>query len=389
MHILISALSRFTRPTGICRHAANLARSLAGRSEVERITLVVGQWQEAYFHASFEVASPKIEVSTVSMANTSLARNRWFAFGLPELARRMNPSLVHLGFPVPILHSRFTSPVVVTVHDLYPFDDPGSFMPFAGFCKRLFFQRCLAASDGVVCVSQSTRANLLQRFPALAARIPVHVVHNYADLVPLPDAPEDDPRPFLLAVAQHQPNKRLDVLLRAFARLRDQAQIPLHYRLLIVGSPGSQTDRLLQLSTQLGVAPHVHWMPPVSDRRLAWLYRHCAAFVANSAMEGFCLPVLEAISFQCRVVASDLPVFHEIAGDAPLYFSLTPDPVANLSEAIARALLMDAPAAPASTVRFSRAETAAGLLNLYALLLPSGARDARRHTSPAPGRQEG
>ncbi len=385
MHILISSLSRFTRPTGICRHTANLARSLASRPEVERITLVVGQWQEAYFHASFEVASPKIEVCPVSMANTSFARNRWFAFGLPELARRLHPNLVHLGFPVPIFRSRFASPVVVTVHDLYPFDDPASFSPFAGFCKRRFFERCMAACDAAVCVSQSTRGSLLERFPTLATRIPVHVVHNYADLVPLPDPPEDDPRPYLLAVAQHQPNKRLDVLLRAFACLRQDGRIAAPYRLLIVGSPGSQTEHLEELSEQLGLAPHVSWMPPVSDRRLAWLYRHCAAFVANSTMEGFCLPVLEALSFQCRVVASDLPVFHEIAGDAPQYFRLTPDPVANLSDAIAQALQREAPATSPVTARFSRAGTAAGLLNLYSLLLSQTARGRLRQPSPAPG----
>ncbi|MDR3764694.1 MAG: glycosyltransferase family 1 protein [Acidobacteriota bacterium] len=389
MHILISSLSRFTRPTGICRHAASLARCLAGRPEVERVTLVVGAWQETYFHATFELASPKIQVLAVSLPNTSLARNRWFAFGLPELARRLKPSLIHLGFPVPIFRQGFPAPVVATVHDLYPFDDPASLRPFPGWCKRIFFRRCMAACDAVVCVSQSTRGNLLERFPALAARVPVHVVHNYADLVPLADPPEDDPRPFLLAVAQHQPNKRLDVLLRAFARLRAENPAFLPYRLLIVGSPGSQSEALRQLAETLHLTPRVHWMPPVSDHRLAWLYRHCSVFIANSSMEGFCLPLLEALSLNCRVVASDLPVFYEIAGAVPTYFSLTPDPLANLCAAIDRAMRREVSSAQPPLTRFSRTTAAAGYLNLYAQVLRGYGAEPVTEASPAPSRTDG
>lgn len=382
MHVLISSVSRFTRPTGICRHAANLARSLATRGEVERITLAVGQWQEEYFRTAFDLSSPMIRVHPVRLANTSLERNGWFVFGLPELARRLRPDLVHLGFPVPVLRSRFRVPVVVTVHDLYPFDDPESCSPFSGLGRRMFFRRCMAACDGVLCVSRSTRQELLERFPALAGRIPVAVVHNYADLAPEDGPPEDDPRPFLLAVAQHQPNKRLDLLLRAFARLRAEHG---GLRLVIIGSPGPQTGRLHQLAAELKLEASVCWMPPVSDRRLAWYYRNCTVFVANSSREGFCLPVLEALLFGCRVVATELPVIHEIAGDAPLYFRLEPDPVANLADAIDRAFHAEVAAMPPEAACISQAATASGCLGLYSTLLSGETwEQVQEHAGSAP-----
>ena len=148
MHILISALSRFTQPTGICRHAANLARCLSDQPEITRITLLVGKWQEQYFHSAFGFNSSKIEVVPIAIANNSMSRNRWFAFGLPECAKHYKPHIVHLGFPVPFFRSRFACPVVVTVHDLYPYDLPESLGRFNSFCKRLFIWQC---SPGVRC----------------------------------------------------------------------------------------------------------------------------------------------------------------------------------------------------------------------------------------------
>ena len=275
MHILISSLSRFTRPTGICRHAANLARCLGDLPKIDKVTLLVGQWQQEYFRAAFDIRSSKIEVVPLAIANHSLARNRWFAFGLPEIAKACRPDIVHLGFPVPVIRSRFSCPVVVTVHDLYPYDYSESFGCFSGFCKRQFIDRCMKTCDAVTCVSESTKMALARRFPELPSRVSVRVVYNYADFELGSEPPIADcaPRPFLLTVAQHQPNKRLDLLLRAFARLRCEGKIGEAFQLLVVGSEGSQSGKLRELASDLNLNACVRWLPPVSDRQLAWLYQ--------------------------------------------------------------------------------------------------------------------
>lgn len=371
MHILISALSRFTQPTGICRHAVNLARCLSDLPQITKVTLLVGQWQERYFHTAFDFTSSKVEIEPVAIANNQLARNYWFAFGLPRIAREYKPALVHLGFPVPIFRSLFPCPVVATIHDLYPYDLPENFDPFNRFCKRMFIEQCVKECDALACVSERTRLSLDQHFPKLTLRVPIRLVHNYADFSSLdgvlPIA--DDPRPFLLTVAQHQPNKRLGLLLRAFAQLRDEGLIYKKFQLLVVGSEGAESEALRDLSRLLQLDQFVRWVPQLCDRELAWLYQSCEAFIACSLIEGFCLPVLEALSFNCRVVASDIPVFHEIAGDAPVYFDISHDPVESLTAAILRVL--DTPRSETPPVlRFSRNRTTAECLGLYSLLLP-------------------
>ncbi len=371
MHVLISSLSRFTQPTGICRYAANLARSLSDFPQLTKITLMVGCWQQDYFQSDFGIDLSRVEIVPVSIENKSFTRNRWFLFGLPRAATACKADLVHLGFPMPILRSQFQCPVVATVHDLYPFDMRQGFGHFDGLCKRMIITQCLNACHALTCVSESTYRSLRRRRFRALDKIPVGLVHNYAEFshttCHLPGGA--DRRPFLLTVAQHQPNKRLDLLLRSFAQLRKEKLVSNDLRLLVVGSEGPQSNMLLELTRSLDLGDLVGWLPRLSDQQLGWAYQNCEAFIVSSCIEGFCLPLLEALQFNCRTVASNIPVFHEIAGDAPAYFDTEHDPVRGLTAAIHRALGAARPVQYVS--RFSRENTANECLALYSKLFPA------------------
>ena len=69
--------------------------------------------------------------------------------------------------------------------------------------------------------------------------------------------------------------------------------------------------------------PSLHSLGSVSDHELVDLYRSCDALVVTSWTEGFCLPVLEAQSFGCPIIASDIPIMKEVAGDESIFFSPT------------------------------------------------------------------
>jgi glycosyltransferase involved in cell wall biosynthesis len=377
MHILISALNRFTQPTGICRYAANLARSLSDLPQISKVTLLIGSWQEEYFRTSFDINSRKTEVIPVPVFNTTLARNLWYVFELPKIAKSSEADIVHLGFPVPILKWRFPCPIVATFHDLYPYDLPESFGRIDGFSKRMMMRQCLGACDAVTCVSESTLGALNRHFPRLPSRVPVGLVHNYAEFSSLVDAPSfnADPRPFLLTVAQHRPNKRLDLMLRAFAELRSKEQGGEKLKLMVVGSEGPESNALRELAKSLQVDSFVHWLPKLSDGELAWMYQNCEAFIVSSRIEGFCLPLLEALLFNCRIVASDIPVFHEIAGDYPAYFDSARDAVKNLTAAVLHALKAP-PREIQPTLSFSRERTARECMAMYSCLLPKFAAGA-------------
>jgi glycosyltransferase involved in cell wall biosynthesis len=200
MHVLISALSRFSKPTGLCRHAANLAQCLASRDKVSKVTLVLGTWQKVSFQTCFNLNSEKIELVPIDIKNTSLSRNTWFIYGLPEVAKSYHPNIVHLSFPIPFFRSFFSSTVVSTIHDLYPYEFPENFGYFNSLFNRLFLKQCVNQSDGLACVSCQTLERLKFYFPNILLKKHIDVVYNY---VKFSTTPQKFPNPWLRLLEAH------------------------------------------------------------------------------------------------------------------------------------------------------------------------------------------
>ena len=114
---------------------------------------------------------------SVDISNDAFARNIWYLRELPMLANEVAADIVHLSFPVPIRRSAMRCPVVVSLHDLYPYDEPNNFGFPKVFFNRVFLQQCLREVDCVACVSETTLSRLKARFPRFAHRKSV-VIYN-------------------------------------------------------------------------------------------------------------------------------------------------------------------------------------------------------------------
>jgi len=383
MHILIPALHRPSKPTGVCRHAVNLAQCLVDSDTVTQVTLLIGEWQQDYFATAFHLTSPKIKLLPVAIANSSRSRNLWFLFGLPQLAKQLQPDIIHLSFPFPFIRGWFSVPVVATIHDLYPYECPENFGYPQVWFNRWFLHQCVQQSDGLSCVSHVTLNALKQYFPTVTTHKKTTVVYNYVDFnavnfnavdvgVDEPTPPSqiaaELPFPFILSVAQHRKNKNLDLLIQAYALLLQQGQLDPATQLLLVGSSGPETDALITLIQSLSLQNQVRMMAAIADRELCWLYQHCTLFVIPSATEGFCLPLVEALSFGCRVVCSEIPIFREVGSAACYYFKFSHRSVQPLAEAMTTALNSPAehhPHPATSDLRFTKDTCTHNLLEFY------------------------
>jgi len=323
MRVLISALSRFRRPSGICRHAANLAAALAKAPEISSIFLVVGDWQLEYFRDLIG-GDPRIDLMVVSSASHSLSRNLWYLFGLPEVARKCAADILHCSFPIPVLRRKFAARIVTTIHDLYPYDCPENFGFPAVWFNRAFLRQALNSSDGLVCVSHNTLSRLTLRFPSIRNRKAISVIPNYVapKFKQLSSPVELCPTSFVLCVAQHRKNKNIGMLIEAFSELvRTRPQFAA-LALVVVGSTGPETGHLGEIAKSLLPPGRVKLVSGLSDAEIAWLYKNCELLVIPSAHEGFCLPLIEGINSKARVVCSDIPILREIGSDDCIYFDL-------------------------------------------------------------------
>src|SRR5271154_1040434 len=236
MNLLITAISAATGPSGICRHAYNLARCATSRAEIQRVTLVVGKWQKSYFQNSFRLEDAKLEILSADISNDAFARNLWHLRELPGVADKVAADIIHLSFPVPIRRSTLRCPVVVSLHDLYPYDEPDNFGFPKVFFNRVFLQQCLKEVDCIACVSETTLSRLKMRFPRFAHRKAV-VIYNCVTInseeLTLPVGKQGQ---FLLMVAQHRANKNILLAITVFEELIQREEIEKRTVLILVGN---------------------------------------------------------------------------------------------------------------------------------------------------------
>jgi glycosyltransferase involved in cell wall biosynthesis len=141
-------------------------------------------------------------------------------------------------------------------------------------------------------------------------------------------------RPYILHVGTLEPRKNLDVLIRAFAAVRER--LKLEHVLVLVGGRGWMYEELFQLVAELDLGDEVRFVDYVHPDRLPLWYNCADLFVYPSAYEGFGLPVLEAMACGVPTVTSASSGLQELASSACL--TVDPGSQESLEVAIARGL---------------------------------------------------
>ena len=121
----------------------------------------------------------------------------------------------------------------------------------------------------------------------------------------------------LVHVGSTIPRKRIDILLRVVAAVREQRP---SIRLLKAG--GTFTREQRALIRELGLDGYVVTLPFLPPPALAALYRRATVVLLPSAREGFGLPIVEAMACGTPVIATDMPVTREVGGPAARYAGL-------------------------------------------------------------------
>lgn len=225
-----------------------------------------------------------------------------------RLRRHVGDSLVHRTYHpvIDLLPSKTT--VIETLHDLWDFvatEEAGARAAYRRHIKLSALKR----ADQIICVSRSTRDLLGNLYPELADRSIV-IPHGTRRLSNQPSI-VDRARPFFLFIGQRGRYKNFAILLTALEQAAGDID------LVCFGGGPFSADEMSHIARS-GLSGRVE-QAAGDDDALAGYYEAAIALVYPSKHEGFGLPVLEAMSHGCPVIASPLTSLPEVGGDAAVY----------------------------------------------------------------------
>lgn len=296
-------------------------------------------------------------------------------FMVARAARRLGADLIHS--PATLGPWRSRVPAIYTMHDMLYFRAPEMMAtPFYTRPVMWMEQRAAGNASLILTISHDVAADIHRylRYPSDRI-VPIHSAGTPPTLVP--DPPPVRETDLLLALGNRLPHKNFAGLVRAMSRI-PEADRP---RLVITGSRGD--DPLRPIVEELGLERWVDLRSWVPDEELDWLYTHATALLVASFVDGFGLPILDAMTVGLPVLVSDIAVYREVAGDAAGYFD--PRDVDSIAAAMTRVTHDVAWREELSAVglahaaRFSWAETARQTLEAFDRVLadPSHPRGRR------------
>jgi glycosyltransferase involved in cell wall biosynthesis len=229
------------------------------------------------------------------------------------------------------------------IYDLLPILHPHAF-PEGADQGHIKWLECTARSaNGLICISRSVANDLnawIGAHSAIKSNEPrVKYLHLGADIaasmptVGLPSnlpqiVAELDARPTFLMVGTIEPRKGHLQVINAFELLWKAG---IECNLVIVGSegwkplPDSMRRTIPQIITKLRSHPELDkrlfWLEGITDEYLELIYASADCLIAASEGEGFGLPLIEAAQHKLPIIARDIPVFREVAGEHAYYFS--------------------------------------------------------------------
>nr|WP_321986247.1 glycosyltransferase family 1 protein [uncultured Lichenicoccus sp.] len=220
------------------------------------------------------------------------------------------------------------------VYDLLPVTWPEKFPDIMGPIFRSWIVSVARLADGVICISQAVAEEFAGWYARLKSdrKDAPHIgwFHLGADMQasqPSRGLPANASRilkalvgrPFLLSVGTLEPRKGYGQVIDAFERLWTRG---IDAGLIIVGRPGWSTEALrARLDQHPERGRRLIWLHEASDEMLGKVYGAVVGLLAASEGEGFGLPLIEAAQHGLPILARDLPVFREVAGDHATYFS--------------------------------------------------------------------
>jgi glycosyltransferase involved in cell wall biosynthesis len=299
---------------GVSRYFFEIASRIANRSGVQ-VSITAPMHVNAYLERVPQglvsgFRAPKTDRLRMPVRGLSMLIGDW-------MLRAQAPDIVHETYYFPYRLGPRRARRVLTIYDMIHERFASNF-PHA---NRVARYKALAAerADHIICISESTRRDaieILGLHPDKTSVIHLGFEIMNSDRENAENLVLPTNKPFLLYVGNRGGHKNFLGLLEAYAT---SPPLRAGYGLICFGGGAFNRDEL-EATHRLGLDSSQVMQLGGSDHLLSRLYQRASAFIYPSLYEGFGLPLLEAMSYDCPVVCSKTSSIPEVVGDAGEYF---------------------------------------------------------------------
>lgn len=335
MIIGFDAKRAFCTVAGLGQYSRNHLRMMVAQGPAHQFILFTPDIRFPDFLKEMK-AYPNVTIVT----NTSPWPNwYWRTYLIAALAKQLNVEVFH-GLSNELPHG-LNMPTVVTLHDLIPFSDE-AFTPIYqlwAYRKKMTF--ALKKAHQIVSVSHFTRHEIEKRFPFAAEKtkvLPPVFQPQKPNKTEVSFAFPFKSPSFLLYLGTLGPRKNLGNLLEALLMLRKKGRV---IPLVLAGKSVWFSDSLKEFVRNMQLEDQVWFAGEVTEHEKRSLLSKATGLVYPSLIEGFGLPVLEALAYGKPVAVSAHSAMEEAAGNLALTFD--PRDVNALAESLEKLYLSPTP----------------------------------------------
>jgi glycosyltransferase involved in cell wall biosynthesis len=210
--------------------------------------------------------------------------------------------------------------LLIVIHDLFPIDFPEYSDARYSIQFRHNIRSSVEHAQGLICVSESTHHSLIRFIQTLNVITPPLVVARLASGLSTQLVATDCPikGAYFVIISTIVARKNHLLLLQLWRKLVEKMgeNAP---KLVVIGKRSSECTSTLAMLERCETIKEFIIEKQVSDQELANYLIHARALLFPTFAEGYGLPLIEALSHKVPVIASNLPIFHEIVGDIPDY----------------------------------------------------------------------
>lgn len=213
--------------------------------------------------------------------------------------------------------------LIFIVYDVIPITHPEFCRPNENIKHHNRIHNMLSYGRGIITISQFTLNTLHDESQKLGLKMPNSVVAHLAPgFTPVTYGSRPIVSPYFVVLGTIEPRKNHNLLFRVWRKLVEEMG-DLAPKLVLIGRRGWECENAVDILERSEVLRgFLIEKNACSDDELGTILHHAQALLFPTLVEGYGMPIVESLMVNTPIIATDLPVFHEIVGEIPDYLDV-------------------------------------------------------------------